>query len=245
MKNSVGKKILYILVLFYVYGLLIYFLLFNNNDANGLGLLIFYNFFIAVPFCVFILYVLYKQGNVLKKRRGVVNIFLNILGVVVFVPLISIGGHRHVAMLFVDLEYHTKNLKNAKVIMMGGVQKNLNRFSGISSFPIMSMEVDGKMKEEFIPVCNLLLPRKCHYGSMVGKTFNIRYIHVNYYPLKHGTIIYEIYSLDGDVNYGLDYHVKYYKKNKRLIIYFLFFIMLFSLLIVFFIMRVLWLEKQK
>lgn len=94
------------------------------------------------------------------------------------------------------------------------------------------MDVVGGDKGK-IPTCHLILKDDCEYGYMINQTFDIKYAHGFGYPLKYSSLIFEIKSK----NYyrGVNYHINLYKTNQYYVWCFLIFVVLASMIIVFLI----------
>ena len=163
------------------------------------------------------------------------------LGVIlVMVIAMSTGLNKKVAILFLDIEGYVSELKQAKVIMRGGVKANLNRFSGTGVFPVMDV---NNADIEATPVCDLILKDKCQYGYMMDQGFDIQYIDDLKYPLKYRYLIFKIKS--PDFYRGIDYHVALYKTNQRYVWYLIFFTIIPALIFVFLIPYLLFLNQQR
>ena len=158
----------------------------------------------------------------------------------VVVVAMSTGLNKKVAILFLDIEGYVSELKQAKVIMKGGVKANLNRFSGTGVFPVMDV---NNADIEATPVCDLILKDKCQYGYMMDQGFDIQYIDDLKYPLKYRYLIFKIKS--PDFYRGIDYHVHLYKTNQRYVWYLIFFTIIPALIFVFLIPYLMFLNQHR
>ncbi|MGA4852375.1 hypothetical protein [Acinetobacter haemolyticus] len=173
-----------------------------------------------------------------KKKLLWEHIKVGVMTVVVLA--MATGLNKKVAILFLDIDGYVTELKEAKVIMRGGVKANLNRFSGTSVFPVMDV---NNVDKEATPVCDLILKDKCQYGYMMDQGFDIQYVDDLKYPLKYRYLIFEIKS--PDFYRGIDYHVHLYKTNQRYVWYLIFFTIIPALIFVFLIPYLLFLNQQR
>lgn len=212
----------------FLYSIFMLVLVFKLEGFNGLKFLSFYMFFVAwiLAWLVKKTYLNIETENIKKFKKT--QIFFAFYFFLIFPMAFELN--QRLAILFFDVEKHASQLKDAEVIMEGGVKANLNRFSGTAGFPVM--EVVGSNKGG-IPVCNLILLDNCEYGYMEGQRFNIKFVNGLGYPFKYNTLIFEIES--NDFYRGVDYHVDIYQKNQLYVVYFILFIILPSLIITFLI----------
>lgn len=154
------------------------------------------------------------------------------LGVVLVVVIaMATGLNKKLAILFLNIDGYVTELKEAKVIMRGGVKyKPVGPRSAGGDFSVMDV---NNADIEAVPTCDLILKDKCKYGYMKGEKFDIRYVDNLNYPFKYRYLIFEIKSRD--YYKGVEYHVGLYKNNQRYVWYLLFFIIIPALIIVFLI----------
>lgn len=145
---------------------------------------------------------------------------------VIIIPIISMGIHQKIAVLFVNTENHVKNLSTATVEMKHWEGMKANRIT--ASWSGYYLYVIGGQPHEFwtgrCSLSDLKTMHTCGYAQKEneGKKFTVKYIDKLNYPLHHEVIIYEIKALDGSYHRDVDYHLQLYARNKRYILYYLF-----------------------
>jgi len=211
-------------IVLYAFGILCW--VFVDEGFNGLKFLSVYALFASLLFGWWVGHVyvisIEEERKTYKKSQIGIGFFLLII------MSMSFGLNQKIAILFFDVDKHASQLKEAKVIMEGGVKAKLNRFSGTGEFPVM--KVVGSDKDG-IPICNLLLTNGCEYGYKKGQSFNIKFVNGLGYPFKYRTIIFEMKS--GSFYQNKNYYIDLYKRNKKYVVLYLILILLASILIIF------------
>ena len=229
------------LIVIYVITILVW--VFMDRGFDGMKWLTIW-FLTSTLFFGFWLGYIYSTTPVEKlksEKKGYISGHIKIGVLLVLVVAMATGLNNKVAVLFLDIDAYIPELKQAQVIMRGGSNfKPVGPRSAGGRWPTMDV-LDGDKGK--IPTCHLILKDDCEYGYMINQAFDIKYADGFGYPIKNSSLVFEIKSKD--YYKDVEYHINLYKTNQYYVWYFLFFVVLASMIIVFLIPYLMFLNQNR